>query len=128
MTQERFSNRTRGRSLLRHFSRQRSPDREFDNEFDFQESIQTIRPKSVGTSYAVDREWDRTDELLDLMLAQGNISSDDHKELLQRFATVKNYKNGDAQRMILGNLVKVRHLFKSLFIRYDRAFLFKKTF
>ena len=41
------------------------------------------------------------------MLAQGKISSEDHKELLQKFATVKNYKNGDAQRMILGNLVKV---------------------
>ena len=79
-----------------------------------------MRPKSIGTPYSMDREWDKTDELLDLMLAQGKISCDDHKELLQKFATVKNYKNGDAQRMILGNLVKVGLFVKlTIFFRYS---------
>ena len=82
-------------------------DSSLDSEGDCQGSLPIFKTKSVGTSYSVDREWDRSDELLDLMLAQGKISSEDHKELLQKFATVKNYKNGDAQRMILGNLVKV---------------------
>ncbi|XP_033626676.1 uncharacterized protein LOC117289591 isoform X2 [Asterias rubens] len=118
--QERFSNRARGRSLLKHFSRQRSPGspgREFE-EYDCQNH--PMRPKSIGTPYSMDREWDKTDELLDLMLAQGKISCDDHKELLQKFATVKNYKNGDAQRMILGNLVKTGRISIDDAVHYSR--------
>ncbi|XP_022108388.1 uncharacterized protein LOC110988820 isoform X2 [Acanthaster planci] len=120
--QDRFYGKTRGLSLLKHFSRQRSTGRDssLEREGSPQESIQTIRPKSVGVSYSVDREWERNDELLDLMLAQGKISSEDHKELLQKFATVKNYKNGDAQRMILGNLVKTGRISIDDAVHYSR--------
>ena len=43
------------------------------------------------------------------MYAQGKISQVDRTDLLNKFATAANYKTGDAQRMILGNLVKVRY-------------------
>ena len=101
-----MSSRSRGRSLLKHFSRQRSPPGDEDGGGGSR--ISSIRPKSVCSSILVDKEWQRSDELLDLMVAQGKISRDDRDDLLKKFATDRNFKSGDAQRMILANLVKVR--------------------
>ncbi|XP_071505640.1 uncharacterized protein [Diadema antillarum] len=117
---DRMSSRSRGRSLLKHFARQRSPPGEEDGCGGGGSRISLIRPKSVCSSILVDKEWQRSDELLDLMVAQGKISRDDRDDLLKKFATDRNFKSGDAQRMILANLVKTGRISIDDAVHYSR--------
>ncbi|XP_030831185.1 uncharacterized protein LOC100890634 isoform X2 [Strongylocentrotus purpuratus] len=121
-----MSSRSRGRSLLKHFSRQRSPPGDEDGTTggggggSGGSRISSLRPKSVCSSILVDKEWQRSDELLDLMVAQGKISRDDRDDLLKKFATDRNFKSGDAQRMILANLVKTGRISIDDAVHYSR--------
>ncbi|XP_072013968.1 uncharacterized protein [Amphiura filiformis] len=96
--------------IFKRFSRQRSTTTE----------PPPLRPKSECTNLSFDKELTRSDELLDLMYAQGKISRDDRADLLNKFATAANYKTGDAQRMILGNLVKTGKISIDDAVHYSR--------
>ncbi|XP_071958925.1 uncharacterized protein [Antedon mediterranea] len=110
--EERVKSRTR--NFFRHFSRQftvRHSNATYVEQQQQQQppSLQKTprrRPQSLFfvASPSIEEEWEKGDELLDLLITEGKLTKEDKRELQQKFSD--NYKTGDAQRMILGNLVK----------------------
>ncbi|XP_033117344.1 formin-like protein 6 isoform X1 [Anneissia japonica] len=101
---ERVKSRTR--NFFRHFSRQWTV--RHSNAFNEQpvSPKARTRPQSLFfvQSPKIEEEWEKGDELLDLLITEGKLTNDDKRDLQLKFSD--NYKTGDAQRMILGNLVK----------------------